>query len=295
MSNDFPIEQLIAQQLPEAMALQLHILPAHQELIAPLPTGYVGPVMAAAEQWLKVHGYRTLGPWMIAWGPTGQPQLRRPVSGALKAIREKDFQTVEVPEQLLLAVPFVGWPVLPHNFTQPVNSVGLNIMGSPMLLALTDSPPTMAWVPVVPRGTNTLFSIERSKIGLLPTPPKAGRQVPMLDAWLRASYTLGRFLTILVSGFGFLMSISVIFSLLIGDIDLSSIQSLSFILAFQSGILAVLSSQYLIIPLIIVFSVIGAYKMNAIANWNRFWQQRPTPPELLLGSRGDGKIGTWLG
>lgn len=295
MSNDFPIEHLIAQHLPEAMALQLHVLPAHQELIAPLPTGYVGPVMAAAEQWLKVHGYRTLGPWMIAWGPTGQPQLRRPVSGALKAIREKDFQTVEVPEQLLLAVPFVGWPVLPHNFTQPVNSVGLNIVGSPMLLALTDSPPTMAWVPVVPRGTNTLFSIERSKIGLLPTQPKPGKQMPMLDAWLRASYTLGRFLTILVIGFAFLMSVSVILSLLIGDIDLGSVQSQSFVIAFQSGILAILRSQFIIISLLIIFAIIGAYKMNAIANWNRFWQQRPTPPELLLGSRGDGKVGTWLG
>jgi len=295
VSNDFPIEQLIAQQLPEAMALQLHVLPAHQELIAPLPTGYVGPVMAAAEQWLKVHGYRTLGPWMIAWGPTGQPQLRRPVSGALKAIREKDFQTVEVPEQLLLAVPFVGWPVLPHNFTQPVNNVGLNIMGSPLLLALTDSPPTMAWVPVVPRGTNTLFSIERSKIGLLPTPPKPGKQISMLDAWFRASYTLGRFATILMGGLGFILSFIVIMAVMIGELPIASIQGLSYAFAFGLGYISIVWSQFIIIPAIIIFAGIGAYKMNAIANWNRFWQQRPVPPELLLGSRGDGQVGTWLG
>ncbi len=295
MSNDFPIEQLIAQQLPEAMSLQLHILPAHQELIAPLPTGYVGPVMAAAEQWLKVHGYRTLGPWMIAWGPTGQPQLRRPVSGALKAIREKDFQTVEVPEQLLLAVPFVGWPVLPHNFTQPVNSVGLNIMGSPMLLALTDSPPTMAWVPVVPRGTNTLFAIERSKIGLLPAPPKPGQTIAMLNAWLRAAYTIGRFVTIFVGGMGFLISFYVIVAILIGEAQFGSVQFYAYAIALQSGVLAIVRSQFIIIPLLIMFAAVGAYKMNAIANWNRFWQQRPSPPELLLGSRGDGQVGTWLG
>jgi len=174
VNAEIMFEQHLAQAMPEAMALQLHILPGHQELIAPLPTGYVGPVMAAAEAWLKQHGYRTLGPWMIAWGSNGQPQLRRPVSGALKAVRDKQFQTVEVPEQLLIAVPFVGWPILPHNFTYPVAAVGLEIVGSPLLLALTNDPPTTAWVPVVPPWRRGPVCPHRQQGRPAPSPAQGG-------------------------------------------------------------------------------------------------------------------------
>jgi hypothetical protein len=294
MSNaEVPFEQHLARLLPEALALQLHVLPAHQELIAPLPEGYVGPVMQAAEAWLKQHGYRTLGPWMIAWGPNGQPQLRRPVSGALKAVRDKSFQTVEVPEQLLVAVPFVGWPILPHNFTGPVTSVGLEVMGSPLLLALTNEPPTMAWIPVVPRGTRGLFGGNRGKMGLQPTSPKAGQPLAQTRAWYNATLTIGRLVTALSFVFIFFFSMALIIAMLTGEMPLTTLDvALISALTFFAGAFI---SVYAAIPLLVVWAVIGLFKMSSVANWNRFWSQRPAPPELLLGSRGEGQVGAWLG
>jgi hypothetical protein len=294
MSNaEVPFEQHLARLLPEALALQLHVLPAHQELIAPLPEGYVGPVMQAAEAWLKQHGYRTLGPWMIAWGPNGQPQLRRPVSGALKAVRDKSFQTVEVPEQLLVAVPFVGWPILPHNFTGPVTSVGLEVMGSPLLLALTNEPPTMAWIPVVPRGTRGLFGGNRGKMGLQPVSPKAGQPLAQTRAWYNATLTIGRLVTALSFLFIFFFSMGMIIAMLTGEMPLTTLDvALISALTFFAGAFI---SVYAAIPTLVLWVIIGLVKMSSVANWNRFWSQRPAPPELLLGSRGEGQVGAWLG
>lgn len=294
MSNaEVPFEQHLARLLPEALALQLHVLPAHQELIAPLPEGYVGPVMQAAEAWLKQHGYRTLGPWMIAWGPNGQPQLRRPVSGALKAVRDKSFQTVEVPEQLLVAVPFVGWPILPHNFTGPVTSVGLEVMGSPLLLALTNEPPTMAWIPVVPRGTRGLFGSSRGKVGLQPTPPRAGQVLAQSRAWYNATLSMTRFVMVIVFLFIFLFSSGMIIAMLTGEVPLTTLDVaiVSGVFFFLGGIV----SFYVAIPLLVIWGIVGLVKMSSVTNWNRFWSQRPAPPELLLGSRGEGQVGAWLG
>ena len=294
MSNaEVPFEQHLARLLPEALALQLHVLPAHQELIAPLPEGYVGPVMQAAEAWLKQHGYRTLGPWMIAWGPNGQPQLRRPVSGALKAVRDKSFQTVEVPEQLLVAVPFVGWPILPHNFTGPVTSVGLEVMGSPLLLALTNEPPTMAWIPVVPRGTRGLFGGNRGKMGLQPTSPKAGQPLAQTRAWYNATLTVSRLITALSFLFIFFFSMGLIIAMLTGEMPLTTLDvALISAMTFFAGAFI---SVYAAIPTLVVWGIIGLVKMSSVSNWNRFWSQRPPPPELLLGSRGEGQVGAWLG
>jgi hypothetical protein len=294
MSNaEVPFEQHLARLLPEALALQLHVLPAHQELIAPLPEGYVGPVMQAAEAWLKQHGYRTLGPWMIAWGPNGQPQLRRPVSGALKAVRDKSFQTVEIPEQLLVAVPFVGWPILPHNFTGPVTSVGLEVMGSPLLLALTNEPPTMAWIPVVPRGTRGLFGGNRGKMGLQPTSPKAGQPLAQTRAWYNATLTMTRFVTALIFLFIFFFSMGLLIAMLTGDMPLATLDVSIFSAIFF--FLGAFISVYAAIPLLVVWGIVGLFKMSSVSNWNRFWSQRPAPPELLLGSRGEGQVGAWLG
>lgn len=293
VNREMPFEQQLARLLPEAMALQLHILPAHQELIAPLPEGYVGPVMAAAEAWLKQHGYRTLGPWMIAWGPTGQPQLRRPVSGALKAVRDKNFQTVEVPEQLLVAVPFVGWPILPHNFNAPITSVGLEVMGSPLLLALTNEPPTTAWVPVVPRGTRGLFGSSSDKLGLRPMPPKAGQALAQGRAWLHALLTVGRLVTVLAFMGIFLFSAYILVAMLSGELPFGTLD-VAFI-SFIGFWITAFFSAYIIVPALVVWVIVGFVKMSAVANWNRFWGQRPAPPELLLGSRGEGQVGAWLG
>jgi hypothetical protein len=294
MSNaEVPFEQHLARLLPEALALQLHVLPAHQELIAPLPEGYVGPVMQAAEAWLKQHGYRTLGPWMIAWGPNGQPQLRRPVSGALKAVRDKSFQTVEIPEQLLVAVPFVGWPILPHNFTAPVTSVGLEVMGSPLLLALTNEPPTMAWIPVVPRGTRGLFGGNRGKMGLQPISPRAGEPLAQTRAWYNATLSVTRFVTAILFMCIFVFSLVMIVAILTGEMPLATVDVTIFsaIFFFLGGIV----SFYAAIPLLVIWGIVGLVKMSSVSSWNRFWSQRPAPPELLLGSRGEGQVGAWLG
>lgn len=294
VNPDIQFEQHIARTMPQAMGLQLHVLPAHQELIAPLPSGYVGPVMAAAEAWLKHHGYRTLGPWMIAWGPNGQPQLRRPVSGALKAINDKAFQTVEVPEQLLIAVPFVGWPILPYNFTLPVNSVGLEIVGSPLLLALTNDPPTTAWIPVIPRGTGSLFGRARGKLGLHPAPPKAGTLIGIQRAWINALFKLGRFSTVMAFVIIGLFSFGMVISMLdygilgIADVWVGTLAGTYYFVASPLF-------GWTMIVCAIAFVVNALILMIAINRWNNFWSQRNPPPELLLGSRGEGQIGAWLG
>ncbi len=292
MYNDTAIEAQIAQAMPMATRLQLHVLPAHQELIAPLPTGYVGPVMADANQWLKQHGYRTLGPWMISWAPNGQPQLRRPVSGALRAVRDKTFQTVEVPEQLLIAVPFVGWPILPHNFTGPVTSVGLDITGPPLLLALTNDPPTIAWVPVVPRGTRGLYPKSKTKLGLQPRMPKPGRRINLQQAWLAALLQVGRVVTITSFGFIGLMSFIMLIGVLENGIQLLSIDSV--IILFLQGFLTFIYSPVILGSLLVLLVILGLVKMSAMGNWNRFWNNQPAPPELLLDSRGEGNVGAWL-
>jgi hypothetical protein len=293
VNPEIPFEQHLARVLPEAMALQLHILPGHQELIAPLPTGYVGPVMAAAEAWLKQHGYRTLGPWMIAWGTNGQPQLRRPVSGALKAVRDKEFQTVEVPEQLLIAVPFVGWPILPHNFTYPVAAVGLEIVGSPLLLALTNDPPTTAWVPVVPRGTGGLFANSANKVGLQPTPPKAGQILSQSRAWLNALLLVGKIFTFLSVGVIFMASLYIGVLMLVGEFPLGTLDVA--LVSFVAFWLTAVFSVYILVPMAVLWVIIGLVKMGGVSSWNKFWSQRSPPPELLLGSRGEGQVGAWLG
>lgn len=296
MTGEAPFEQQMMRVLPESMGLQLHVLPAHQELIAPLPTGYVGPVMAAAEKWLKTRGYRTLGPWMISWGPTGQPQLRRPVSGALKAVSDREFQTVEVPERLLVAVPFVGWPILPHNFTHAVTAVGLDIVGQPLLLALTSEPPTTAWIPVVPRGTGGLFPRFRDKLGLHPTAPRAGVPLPTSEAATKAFLRIARLVTICSLG-------------LIGLFSLVICMALAFIRAPVApdiggtffGLPELIEALWpILFPWVfglvaIIFGVQWAVLMSAISKWNAFWTGRRPPPELLLGSRGEGQVGAWLG
>ncbi len=293
VNSEMPFEQHLARALPEAMALQLHILPGHQELIAPLPTGYVGPVMAAAEAWLRQHGYRTLGPWMIAWGSNGQPQLRRPVSGALKAVRDKNFQTVEVPEQLLIAVPFVGWPILPHNFTYPVAAVGLEIVGSPLLLALTNDPPTTAWVPVIPRGTGGLFAGATSKVGLHPTPPKAGQLLSQSRAWLNALLLVGKIFTWFSVVMIFFTSLTIVAAMATGDLPLGTIDVA--LVSFLGFWFSLTMSRFILIPLAVLWVIIGLSKMIGVSSWNKFWSQRRPPPELLLGSRGEGQVGAWLG
>ncbi len=293
VNAEIMFEQHLAQAMPEAMALQLHILPGHQELIAPLPTGYVGPVMAAAEAWLKQHGYRTLGPWMIAWGSNGQPQLRRPVSGALKAVRDKQFQTVEVPEQLLIAVPFVGWPILPHNFTYPVAAVGLEIVGSPLLLALTNDPPTTAWVPVVPRGAGGLFARTASKVGLHPAPPKAGQFLSQSRAWLNALLLVAKIFMWFSFFWIFLFSVIVASWMASGDLPIGTIDVA--IVSFLGFWASALVSKYVLGFLGGLWVVIGLVKMSGVSSWNKFWSQRNPPPELLLGSRGEGQVGAWLG
>lgn len=292
VDSTIQFEQHIARSLPEALHLQLHVLPAHQELIAPLPEGYVGPVMTAAEAWLKQHGYRTLGPWMIAWGQNGQPQLRRPVSGALKAVRDKTFYTIEVPEQLLLAVPFVGWPILPQNFTYPVTSVGLDIVGSPLLLALTNEPPTMAWVPVVPRGTQTLFGAQAGKLGLQPAAPNAGEQVSLWKSLLLSGFTTARFFTLATIGFIIMMSFLVLIGMSSGDIPLGTLDVA--VISFFGFLLGAIFSIPIMIALAAIWFIASIVKFSALSKWNRFWQQRPAPPELLLGSRGEGNVGAWL-
>ncbi|HEY1013643.1 MAG TPA: hypothetical protein VGE07_13110 [Herpetosiphonaceae bacterium] len=298
MIGEAPFEQQMMRVLPESMGLQLHVLPAHQELIAPLPTGYVGPVMTAAEKWLKTHGYRTLGPWMISWGPTGQPQLRRPVSGALKAVSDREFQTVEVPERLLVAVPFVGWPILPHNFTHAVTSVGLDIVGQPLLLALTNEPPTTAWIPVVPSGTGGLFPRFRDKLGLHPSAPRAGVALPSSEAATKAFLRVARFVTICTVGGICLFSVVICMGLvLIGrPLEMPDIGG-----ALFQGVPNLLEALWpLIYPwllgaLAILFGIQWAVLMSAISKWNAFWAGRRPPPELLLGSRGEGQGVAFLG
>jgi hypothetical protein len=219
--------------------------------------------------------------------------MRRPVSGALKAVRDKSFQTVEVPEQLLVAVPFVGWPILPHNFTGPVTSVGLEVMGSPLLLALTNEPPTMAWIPVVPRGTRGLFGGNRGKMGLQPVSPKAGQPLAQTRAWYNATLTIGRLVTALSFLFIFFFSMGMIIAMLTGEMPLTTLDvALISALTFFAGAFI---SVYAAIPTLVLWVIIGLVKMSSVANWNRFWSQRPAPPELLLGSRGEGQVGAWLG
>src|SRR6185369_7446531 len=117
--------------------LPLHVLPAHQELVASLPSGFVGPVMSAGENWLRRFGYRPIGPWLISWGMNGLPQLRRPVSGALRIGQEEaSFRPVELPSVLMLAVPFRGWPILPRDLIPVVRACGLEPISQPLLLAI---------------------------------------------------------------------------------------------------------------------------------------------------------------
>ena len=293
-ANEWSIEQAIAQRVPTALYIQLHVLPAHQEFIAPLPTGYVGPVMQEANQWLQHHGYRTLGPWMISWAANGQPQLRRPVSGALKAVQDKTFSTIEVPEQLLVAVPFTGWPVLPHNFVSAINAVGLEMIGTPLLLALSKEPPTIAWVPVIPRGTRTLFQRPSSKLGLRASLPKAGVALGFESVLHHIATSFGRLIAIItmfmyVPLICFIMIVGVLtgeIPLGITDIFVGSLVGLGFLWLIRLFIFFA--------ALIFVF-VIGLVKWGAIRTWNKFWSDRPTPPELLLGSRGEGQVGSWMG
>lgn len=293
MTTDTAFDAQIARDLPDSQALQLHVLPAHQELIAPLPTGYVGPVMVDAEAWLKQHGYRTLGPWMISWGPNGQPQLRRPVSGALKAIKDKSFQTVEVPEQLLVAVPFVGWPILPHNFTHAVTAVQLEMAGMPLLLALTQDPPTMAWIPVVPRGTRGLFARRNDKLGLHPPAPKPGAEVSVNTAWFTALFRVGRFMTSMSILVVLLISAILFIAILSGNIELIGLDV--FFVSVVGFFLFSALTPWLVGLGMVVWFINGLVLASAINNWNRFWFNKPMPPELLLGSRGEGQVGAWLG
>ncbi|HYF62486.1 MAG TPA: hypothetical protein VD886_06705, partial [Herpetosiphonaceae bacterium] len=192
-----------------------------------------------------------------------------------------------------VAVPFVGWPILPHNFTGPVTSVGLEVMGSPLLLALSNEPPTMAWIPVVPRGTRGLFGANRGKVGLQPTPPKAGQALAQSRAWYNATLSMTRFVMAITFLFIFLFSAGMIIGMLTGEIPLTTLD-----VAIVSGVFFFLGgvvSFYAAIPLLIAWGVVGLVKMSSVTNWNRFWSQRPAPPELLLGSRGEGQVGAWLG
>lgn len=287
-----PFEMIIGNQVPGSRHLPLHVLPPHQELIAPLPTGYVGPVMAEAEEWLRVHGYRTLGPWMISWAANGQPQLRRAVSGALRAVRDTKFQTVEMGEQLLVAVPFTGWPILPHNFTLPVSSAGLDVIGAPLLLALGNEPPTMAWVPVVPGGTRGLYPTLNTKLGLQPKTPRAGYEISVGRSWLNALLTITRFALILAIGVIFLIALSLAVLMIVGELPLTNVPLtfVSIVSVFFFGVLSV----YLAIPFAIVYMLILIYKVVQIQRWNKFWNRQPPPPNLLLNSRGEGRVGAWL-
>ncbi|GIV97908.1 MAG: hypothetical protein KatS3mg057_2565 [Herpetosiphonaceae bacterium] len=266
-------------------ALAIHILPAHQELIAPLPAGYVGPAMEAGEAWLRRFGYKALGPWLISWGASGRPELRRPVSGALRAMEEGAFQTREIPPLLMLAVPFQGWPVLPYNLMPTVQAQGFEPIGQPLLLALGNDPPTIAWVPVMPRGTLTLAQAITAtgitrKIGLLPPPPQPGVLMTRADllrnVWLSTWHTL----------VGLLISLLLVFNC----------TGLAYFTIF-----ALLSNlAVLVIGGLIGFAVILLLKLitygRALLKWNNFWRGRPMPPVLAIHGVGasDVEIPAWF-
>jgi hypothetical protein len=167
------------------------------------------------------------------------------------------------------------------------------VVGGPVLRAGTPAPRGRAGRRARPPPPRGLFGGNRGKMGLQPTSPKAGQPLAQTRAWYNATLTIGRLVTALSFLFIFFFSMGLLIAMLTGEMPLTTLDvALISAITFFAGAFI---SVYAAIPLLVAWGVIGLFKMSSVANWNRFWSQRPAPPELLLGSRGEGQVGAWLG